>query len=286
MDWENAFPENISGLFLSGDAHMIYRAIQYSGDLCLEELQKTEKIDDFDEEMGEDIRRRVKVSMMQASQLRFHLNTVSNKIQRAQKLEILLRTWMGKENIHPDQFLEKCLSVLTDEWSNCSKSIREALNKLRPDINSSLECRIRLMSCWDVLLTCQQELLAEQIVHQSHRLSEIAILLQDAEAIQKIRYLLESVDIKVLDPFVLGAMPQTTEELRSLLEKEIQSLETSCRHLKFLRLEHLRLKTAQNELGVQYETLASNELPSAPAPPRKDKKKSESKRMVYPNRKG
>jgi len=285
MDWERAFPEDIRGLFVGGDAHLIYRTIQYSGDLCLEELHKAEKIEDFDEEMGEDIRRRVKVAMEQANQLRFFLNTLSNKIQRAHKLDILLRSWMAKENIHPDRFMEKCLSVLTDEWSDCPKTIRDALNKLRPDVNSSLELRIRLMSCWDVLLTCQQELLAEQIVHQSHRLSEIAILLQDMEAIQKIRYLLESLDIKVLDPFVSCAMPQTTEDLRSLLEREIQSLETSCRHLKFLRLEHLRLKTAQNELNVQSENLASKEIPAAPKLPQKEKKKGEIKRMVYPSRK-
>ncbi len=281
MDIERFLPKNVKELIYMGDAYKIYRTIQYSADLGLKELQKTEKQCDFDPELASEIRSSVKDALKQASELRFFLKTVNNKIQRDQRLKRALQEHTDADVNNIAVLFDMCLNILTDEIEKCERRIVSIVWSLKHEIDLSLGFRIQLIGCWDEILACHQEIIAEQIVHLSHRLSEIAILLQDNEAIAKVRNILDSLNITVSKPAKVH-FSESTEELREILKSGIETIETAAANIDRLDEQRQTLREIQGELSqkvVPDET--QKPPPTNPSPKKPTKKRKSATRMTF-----
>ncbi len=267
---------------MSGDANQIYRQIQYSADIAHDELSKTQNLEDFDQTLGDEIKNSIHESLECAGELRSFLNTTNNKIKRERRLNHTLRNMIKPSENDYGIFFEQCLIYLTEEFHTISNNVRKSLETIREFINMSIGFRIQLIACWDEILTCHQELVAEQIVALSHRLSELAILLQEENAIEHVRNLLESLNIKIHDKVRHEDLPESTEELRMLFEEDLQNLQTSGNQLNYLRAQHHELRLVQSELYNQYKYIKSQDAPlPINQPSKSNKPEKQHKRMAY-----
>ncbi len=253
MDLKSASPQDLKYLIISGDVYNIYRSIQYSADLGLKELQKTEKIKKFDPELGSEIRDTIKQTLNRAGELRFLLNTVNNKLLREQRLDVTLKNLTNNKTADFGMFFLACLNVLTEPNSGYSPAVIDAVGKIQDDIKLSIGFRIQIISCWDEILVCHQELLAEQVVYYGQRVSEIATIIKDEDALRKIRSLLDSINIEIKESAGDLNLPDSISELKNILYGEIESLEYSCCCITMLNGQREKVRSVHSELVEQYK---------------------------------
>ena len=67
---------------------------------------------------------------------------------------------------------------------------------------------------WDDILKEQRALMVFRMVHNAHRLTEIAILLQDHDAIQAVRNLLQILDLDMPEEKVEFDIPENLDQLK------------------------------------------------------------------------
>lgn len=288
MDNQISSPETVMSLLLSGEAQQIYHAIQYQADLCLEALQKSEQNKELDANKAQTIRRQIKDNLEESSTLRFTLNTTDKKIQQEQNTNPVLKQIgsMLKESGKEDT-LENLVDCLGDlKVIDPIKSQSDPLTVIRSLVCESLSHRVKMGWCYDEILDAYRSALVANMINIAHRLTEVALLLQDSKAIQEVRLMLKSLNLDVPTKVRMPTLQASPTELKKILQDGIASMYKTHEDIKHLDAQRKEMRKAVKKLN---EKLGEDtDAPSTPSPagkmPLGPKKTPEQGRgMVFPS---
>lgn len=264
MGNESSNSQNVSQIILEGEAQEIFDAIQSDASLCLKKLIMAESQREIESTDGEGIRHHVKANLDEAGEIRFSLNTVDNRIHSEKN-----KSEFRQKFDHYIQFNNVNDSIVTlldfvlREIKNASSQPSQIIVKvLEPLIAESMQHRILLIVCWDEILKEQRALLVFRMIHDAHRLTEIAILLQDNDAIQTVRNLLQSLDLEMPKSVKIGNLPSNLGELKEMLNEGVVGLLETKQEIHEMDKQRKALKTNHNII-----TNRLNALGSKPASP-------------------
>lgn len=265
--------ETLAHLLLSGEAQQIYHAIQYEADLCLEALQKSELSKEIDANKIQSLRRQVKDNLEESSTLRFTLNTTDKKIQQEQNTNPAFKQINGllketeKENTLEN--IVDCLARLEEKAASTPDS--DSLTIVRNLVSDSLRRRIQMAWCYDEILETHRSALVANMINIAHRLTEVALLLQDSRAIQEVRLMLKSLNLDVPSKVRIPNFENSPQELKKILQDGIASMQKT--HEDIQRLDHQRkemkkaVKRLNEKLGNDADDTSHRSQISTPVPP-------------------
>ncbi len=260
------WPDNLADLLMNGQAQDIYIAIRGSADNCIQNIEQAESLEEIDITKGERIRSTIEEEMIEISGLRTSLQTVDNKLKREKESRAALQRYIneqkkqGKDNNL--RLLQETL-VLADT-TKFPNEIGVSIRGLRREIFHSLRIRVQITWCWDEILGSYRELMVLRSVSIGNQLTNIALSLQDDEAIGQVRELLLSLDLKISDDRQRDfSLPDSPDALWKQLAEGINTLEKF--HSRITRLDKQRreLQTVQEDLRKKASsTDTKSSLPS------------------------
>lgn len=286
MEINLSSPDALFNLILSGESQQIYHAIQYEADLCIGELQRSELKKEIDSNKTQSLRRQVKDNLEEASTLRFTLNSIDKKIHQEQNNNPVFRQIsdtlkdMGRENT---------IGNLVDSLGDFEIGMRRSseadfLGVLRNLIADSLKQRIGMAWCYDEILEAHRSVLVANMINIAHRLTEVALLLQDSRAIQEVRSMLKSLNLDVPSKVRVPNLQTSPVELKKILQDGIASMQKT--HEDIQRLDNQRkemkkaVKRLNEKLGEDSDNrpISPTSIPPSPSP----ESKLQGKGMVFP----
>jgi hypothetical protein len=279
-------PDALFNLLLSGESQQIYHAIQYEADLCLEVLQRSEHNKEIDSNKTQSLRRQVKDNLEEASTLRFTLNSIDKKIQHEQNSNPVLRQISGTLK---ETGLEYTIGNLVDSIGDFD------INARRPNdvdfvaivqnlLSDSLKQRIDMAWCYDDILEAHRSVLVANMINIAHRLTEVALLLQDSRAIQEVRSMLKSLNLDVPSKVRIPNIQASPMELKKILQDGIASMQKTHEDIHRLDNQRKEMKKAVKRLNEKLgEDTDNPPIPPAPiSPSHSPGSKSPGKGMVFP----
>ena len=287
METNHTSPESLLNLLLSGEAQQIYHAIQYQADLCMEMLQKSEQNKEIDANKAQSLRRQVKDNLEEASTLRFTLNTTDKKIQLEQNTNPILKQITGLlKETGKENNLENLVDCLGDlESGNSTINPSDPLNLIRSLVCESLKNRVEMAWCYDEILEAYRSALVGNMINVAHRLTEVALLLQDSQAIQEVRMMLKSLNLDVPAKMRIPNLQSSPTELKKILKNGIESMHKTLDDIQRLDDQRKEMKKAVKRLNEQM----GNDADEPPKPvqpiqkPIEPKKESPGRGMVFPS---
>jgi len=240
----------IKNLLFSGEGQQIFLIIQRDADASNSQLKEGEQLKELDLEKSKALRLQVKENLEEASHLRFTLNAVDQKINREKRTVPLLKEFCDslKKNGKPDT-LEELVDYLIDlEVRTPYARDDKALFSIQTYATQSLQCRVQLAWCWDEVLEAHRSALIARAITLAHSLTEIAILLQESDAIDNVRSLLNSLHLSIPEKIRVSPVLGSAAEMRNILNAGITTLEQTRDAVLHLDRQRDHIKQAVNEL--------------------------------------
>jgi hypothetical protein len=259
--------ENLADLFFASEAQQIYHTVQYEADVTIQKIHQAEKSIELDLEKGKSLRGRVKENLEEASALRFTLNTVDRKIQREKNTDPIIKKHCDDRR---RQGLEVTLETLIDyldevEQNQLALRAQRTIATMEPLLTESIENRVKIAWCLDGILEVQRSILVDRMISMAHRLTEIAILLQDNQTIQDVRKMLKSLDLTIPPKSTnMPSLKGSPQELKNALKEGIQTMEKTNQDIQKLDNQRQDLKQAIREYGGE---LGSDPIDTGPVQP-------------------
>ncbi|MGI6457461.1 MAG: hypothetical protein ACOX5R_17840 [bacterium] len=257
------WPDNLFDLLINKDGQAIYSHVQYSAQDCLSGLKEAIQNKEVDREHQICVESAVQEELSEAGELRFSLNTIDNRIRREKNNSVPLRNHIrdAVKNGQVDNH-ELLIGLLGQkDQDGIDQEVLQAVHCLRVDINQSLRYRIQMTWCWDEVINQHRQILIQQAVVLGHGLTEIAILLQSSEAIEKVREILCSLDLNVPRENPDPTLPSGTKDLHKFLTDGIARLDRIHDHVVRIDQQKGTLQRAQCELNARFESTASEPKP-------------------------
>lgn len=286
MEFDLSSPTAIANLLLAGEAQQIHLAIHHQAGICIDLLHKAEQNNELDSNKTQSLTRQVKDNLEEASTLRFTLNTTDKKIQHEQNTNPVVKqicgviTAAGKEKTLDN--LIDCLGDLDSKQNLSNKS--NPLSLIRSLVVDSMQNRVQMAWCYDDILEAHRSALVANMINIAHRLTEVALLLQDSSAIQEVRTMLKSLNLDVPSKVRVGSLKASPTELKKILKDGIESMQTT--HQDIARLDNQRkemkkvVKQLNDKMGKETKPPASSSSYSHSAKGSKAQSKS-SRRMIF-----
>jgi hypothetical protein len=279
------WPNNIFHLIISGDGNQIHQSIEQSAKLCYSDLNKAWNEKEIEDELAEQIRSKVKEETVSSSELRFALSKIDNHIKRLENTSPVLRKFMTEHKADKKKSLELFFEVLSSTQNDDHLFNQDqAMAKVHSTVVDSYRCRIKFTSYWDRILIEHRRVLVASATTTGHKLSAIALLLQDDDTISRVRKLLEQLDLQIPNETRFYSLPRKAPELQTLLIKGIQTIETQYQEITKIDQKRNELKEAHDQLyGVTLDTQIVEEQiqESKPAVIQERKKVH---RMIFPDK--
>ncbi len=264
MENDISSPTAIANLLISGEAQQIYHAIQHQADTCIDLLQKAEKNKELDSNKTQSLQRQVKDNLEEASNLRFTLNTTDKKIIHEQNTNPVVKQICGvliaagKETT-----LDNLIDCLGDLDNKTSLSYEPSpLSNIRNYVVESMQNRVQMAWCYDDILEAHRSALVANMINIAHRLTEVALLLQDSDAIQEVRTMLKSLNLDVPSKVRVGSLKASPTELKKILKDGIESMQKTHQDIGRLDNQRKEMKKAVKQLN---EKMGEDAKPSSPS---------------------
>ncbi|MBN2329727.1 MAG: hypothetical protein JXR73_21480 [Candidatus Omnitrophica bacterium] len=286
MDSFYSSPESISQLLLEGEANQIYKAIQRHADICLDLLQKSENSHEIEAIKSQSLRRQIKDTLSEASNLRFTLHTNDKKIQQEQKNNPDLRKITEKiraaGQTNTMETLADYLGDLDEIQSPPKKP--DPLYMIRSLVVSSLKNRIQMAWCCDEIIEVHRSALVGNLINIAHRLTEVALILQDSQVIQEVRAMLKSLKLDLPAKSRMPTLQSSPAELKSMLKQGIASMQKTYEDIKTMDSQRIAMKEAVKKLNEKLGGISDEAIPSTEQtkPKAVSIDEESQKRMVYP----
>lgn len=257
QDW----PDDLHSLLMNEDGVKIYFFIESSANSCIDFLTLVRKKGEVDEAFVERWLDRVKSNHRIAGELRFRLKTADNHIQKRKKSNFAYRrlaTAFKAQGIEDNNSL--LLQLLErSESSEVPPDITAFVRDLFPELRDSLSGRIEMLGCWEVILDAARKVLVERLVIMSHKLTEIAIQLQEEESIEQVRALLAEFQVMMPRTVDLGDLPTNPLELKQMLDEGITELDSIRENLHALNEHQETIQRVKDQLGEQLNAAENNQ---------------------------
>ncbi|MDP8242445.1 MAG: hypothetical protein P9L94_00080 [Candidatus Hinthialibacter antarcticus] len=250
------WPDDPHSLLLNEDGPKIYYYIEVSANSCTNFLNSIKKKGEVDEAFIDRWMDRVKANHRIAGELRFRLKTADNRIQQRKKSNFSYRrllTALRTQGIEDNNSLIFQLLERADS-DDFPADIVAFAQDLFPDLRDSMTGRIEILGCWEVILDAARKVLVERLVILSHKLTEVAIQLQEDESIEKVRALLSEFQVMMPRTVDLGELPTDPMELKAILDEGIAELDTIRVNLHALNEHQDTLEKVKTQLDDQLST--------------------------------
>lgn len=247
------WPENPHSLLLNEDGPKIYYFIEISANSCTDFLLSIKKKGEVDDAFIDRWMDRVKANHRVAGELRFRLKTADNRIQQRKKSNFSYRrllTALRAQGIEDNNSLIFQLLERSDS-DDFPADIIAFAHDLFPDLRDSMTGRIEMLGCWEVILDAARKVLVERLVIMSHKLTEIAIQLQEDESIEKVRALLAEFQVMMPRTVDIGELPTDPMALKSILDEGIAELDMIRENLHALNEHQNTLEMVRDQLDEQ-----------------------------------
>lgn len=284
----NATPpqnSNPAHVLLEGDSQDIFNAIQSQADACQQDIKDAEKDEQISAKEGERLNNIVIEEIKDAEKRRFVLASADSKINTAWQLHPRLKFVVQKlQPARKNWWLAFLCGI--DSQDDFLFMEREACLKiLESDLVLSINHRLDLMVNWDEILKVHHSLLVTIVKIVGQSLFTIAEQLQDSKAMEEVKTLLHSLDLKI-DKKRINIFRTPFSELRNSFETGLVILERAFDKVVQLQVKKRELKEAKSQLESYQSKInpKSKEMPksslsdSANHPPL-------SKRMIYQEKK-
>ncbi|MGC9327980.1 MAG: hypothetical protein ACP5I1_10130, partial [Candidatus Hinthialibacter sp.] len=145
--------------------------------------------------------------------------------------------------------------------------------------------RIQMAWCCDEIIEVHRSALVSNLINIAHRLTEVALILQDSQAIQEVRGMLKSLKLDLPNKARMPALQSSPAELKTLLKQGISSMQQTCEDIKRLDSQRMTMKEAvrrlHEKLGGDPEEILSSMKPNQSKAVTVHEKVPD-KRMVFP----
>ncbi len=252
------WPDNPHSLLLNEDGPKIFYYIELTANSCTDFLITIKKKGEVDDAFVDRWLDRVKANHRIAGELRFRLKTADNQIQQRKKSNFSYRrllTALKAQGVEDNNSLIFQL-IERGELDDFPSDIVSFAHELFPNLKESMTGRIEMLGCWEVILDAARKVLVERLVILSHKLTEVAIQLQEDESIEKVRALLAEFQVMMPKTVDIGELPDDPMALKQILDDGIAELVDIRENLHALS-EHQ--KTLENVKTLLDEQLASAE---------------------------
>ena len=283
--------ESFTALLFLGEAQRIFLSIQDEADLCMEILQKSEINKEIDSNKTQTLRRQVKESLDEASTLRFTLQSADKKIQQEQNSNTLVKQICSQIKESGE---ENNLESLMDGLGIGEEKDKKGIHSSQPDpliviralVIDSLRHRVQMAWCYDEILEVHRSALMANLISLAHRLTEVALLLQDSQAIQEVRRMLKSLHLDVPNKARIPSLQANPGELKKILTDGIFTMHKTHEDIQRLDVQRNEMKKAVKRLNEKLGDDTSNTNPftslrSSPDAP-KSKEDLVGRKMVFP----
>ncbi len=262
---------NIKQIIIEGTAREIYEEIQFDAKSCLEGLEQAEAQKEIEDSDREAIRKSVEMNLEEAAETSQQLNPIDNRIQEEIRKTVFSNRYkqfltFAKSS---DTLLSLVEFIVKTKAAKSSPAILASIKKIEPLAGESLHNRILMILSWDDILKEQRALMVFRMVHNAHRLTEIAILLQDHDAIQAVRNLLQFLDLDMPEEKVEFDIPENLDQLKQVLDEGVVGLLEVKKDIQQMDQQRKKLKSSQKQIANKLETLGSESAPSLPSTPQK-----------------
>ncbi len=276
LEW----PDDIRSLLFDSEAIEIYHFIDRSS------ASTSDYADQMHEEGALDIKTRqqnletIHTNMLVASEARYALGTIDNKIKRAQETNSSLDTSITQ--FERPETLSDFLYVI-DEKNQFyyPPELIDSIKILLPDIHQSLYYRIHLSKCWEEIVHTYRDLQVRHITAVSSLITEISIRLQDRDRIKQVRDTLAHLEIQFTDTTGAISIPNDTEKIKEMLQKCVQTLETSQENINSLNRQQHSLAAVREDLIHKCEQIRPHITHAQSVPASPVSKKKIRTNMVY-----
>jgi hypothetical protein len=102
------------------------------------------------------------------------------------------------------------------------KSQSDPLTVIRSLVCESLSYRVKMGWCYDEILDAYRSALVANMINIAHRLTEVALLLQDSKAIQEVRQMLKIAKSGCTDQSENATLQASPAELKKILQDALR----------------------------------------------------------------
>ncbi|MEW6234061.1 MAG: hypothetical protein AB1656_01620 [Candidatus Omnitrophota bacterium] len=244
-------------VMLEGDSQDIFFAIQAEADACQQDIREAEQEEQISAKESERLDKIVQEEIKDAEKRRFILAAADNKIKLAWQSHPRLK--FVEQKLQPKGKIWWLAFLLDlrpqDEFASLEKDF--CLNILESDLAQSINHRMDLMVNWDEILKVHHSLLVAvaKIVGQS--LYTIAEQLQDSRAMEDVKLLLHSLDLKI-DKKRINIFRTPFSELRNSFETGLFLLERTYDKVIQLQVKRRELQEAKNRFDSAKKKMEDN----------------------------
>lgn len=219
------WPEDLPSLLINDDGPKIYFFLEQSANASADYLNDVKRRREVDEAFIVRWLDRIKANLKVSGELRFKLKQIQNQIQRQKNTHFSYRRLatalksQGKED--NNSLLFELMERQSDSFPG---DIISFIENLTSELTESMRCRIEIVHCWETILDAARKVMVERLVILSHRLTEMAIQLQDEDNIQKVRSMLAEFQHIMPRNLEFDDLPDDPLALKQMLEDGIGEL--------------------------------------------------------------
>jgi hypothetical protein len=242
---------------INGSSRQIFISIQNEVNTAFSALREVERKQEMGVQKIETHSRFLSISMAEARNVCSVLANVDRRIDRAKKGNSIFAQMYQKilASGNPDS-MELMVDLLI-KLKQTPHVLHRVFVLLEKDLAQALECRIRLTRCWDDVLTVQRLVHIHRIMIMTDHLTAIAMNLEDDEAIQQVKSILNALDLTFPSKSHVATYDLPISSLKDLLHQGIANLVQTYKTIEHIDRQKKEIESTIDQLSAIRVTSAT-----------------------------